>query len=331
MKKVLLAIAAIATITSCTQNEEFENPAQKAEISFNTAAVTRATAMVTDNFKEFQVYGYAHTGDFTEATEGTYLVNGYFKKNESGEWIENTALKFYWPSSDNVTFFAYSPVPGEGDTSTTYNAPTGGKGSPTINYTVADDIASQADFLVAKLTGNGADNKDGVSLGFKHALTQIAFKLKGSDSKVNYSVTKLVLKGIKNSGKYKWADSSWEATATPLKNYTIDMAEAAIEFVGDADATDLTGSDKVLMLIPQSPTDATIDITYTATGKALDGVTDVTYFQNETKSVEVPVTAWEAGKRIIFTIVLSPNIINISGNVDENNWTNQADQPSDLQ
>ena len=36
MKKVLLAIAAVATITSCSQNEEFENVGQNAEISFGT-------------------------------------------------------------------------------------------------------------------------------------------------------------------------------------------------------------------------------------------------------------------------------------------------------
>lgn len=47
MKKVLLAIAAVATITSCSQNEEFENLGQKAEIKMGTTAVTRATVMTT--------------------------------------------------------------------------------------------------------------------------------------------------------------------------------------------------------------------------------------------------------------------------------------------
>lgn len=56
--------------------------------------------------------------------------------------------------------------------------------------------------MVADKTGNGTTNVDGISLGFKHALTQIAFKLKGSDSNVNYTVTKLVLKGINNVGTY---------------------------------------------------------------------------------------------------------------------------------
>ena len=36
MKKILLAIAAVATITGCSQSEEFENPGQKAEINFSS-------------------------------------------------------------------------------------------------------------------------------------------------------------------------------------------------------------------------------------------------------------------------------------------------------
>lgn len=330
MKKVLLAIAAVATITSCSQNEEFENPAQKAEIGFNTAAVTRATAMITDNFKEFQVYGYAHSGTFENETEGTSLVNGYYKNDGAG-WKENGGKKFYWPSSGNVTFFAYSPVPAtdNANPNAVYNTPTDGKGCPTIDYTVVDNIANQEDFLIAQSTGDGTNNKEGVSLAFKHALTQIAFKLKGSDTNVSYSVTKIVLDGIKNSGKYKWGGNSWEVSTTS-KEYTVTMTDEAIEFNGDATATELTGNDKVLMLIPQAPSNAKIHVTYTAKGKALDGTTDIVYCNNETKSVEVPTTQWVAGNRIIFTIALSPgNTINISGSVDT--WKDSEVQPDDLE
>lgn len=42
------------------------------------------------------------------------------------------------------------------------------------------------------------------------------------------------------------------------------MSASATTFVGDATATELTGNDKVLMLIPQVPT-ATIDVKYIAT------------------------------------------------------------------
>ena len=48
MKKVLLAIAAVATITSCSQNEEFENPAQSNEINFTSSLATILMTMMQD-------------------------------------------------------------------------------------------------------------------------------------------------------------------------------------------------------------------------------------------------------------------------------------------
>ena len=67
MKKVLLAIAAVATITSCSQNEEFENLGQKEEINFTPVVgkATRVTPLVTDAFETFTIYGYnVGTTDF---------------------------------------------------------------------------------------------------------------------------------------------------------------------------------------------------------------------------------------------------------------------------
>ncbi len=49
MKKILLALQLALAITGCSQNEEFENAGQNAEIKIGTSVVTR-TPMVTDNF-----------------------------------------------------------------------------------------------------------------------------------------------------------------------------------------------------------------------------------------------------------------------------------------
>lgn len=318
MKKVLLAIAAVATITSCSQNEEFENPTQKAEISFNTAAVTRATGMTTESFNVFKVYGYTHAGDFSTETEGKVLVDGLFNKDVENKWTAEGDKKFYWPAENNVTFFAYSPVE---DSGIAYTAPTL-KGYPTVDYKVNNTIASQSDFLIAQKTGSIADSESGISLGFKHALTQIAFKLKGSETDVNYSVTKLVLKGIKNSGTYDWGTTKWTIKGDAVTpDYTIDMTgdDAATKFAGGVDAVALTGSDKILMLIPQAlaANVATIDVTYTAeqNGTILcDGKT--------AKTVKIPAIEWVAGQKILYTIALAPGEeINISGAVDDSSWT----------
>ena len=40
MKKILLAVTAALAITSCSQNEEFENEGQKTEINFTTIVST---------------------------------------------------------------------------------------------------------------------------------------------------------------------------------------------------------------------------------------------------------------------------------------------------
>lgn len=320
MKKILLAATAVLAITSCSQNEEFEAPSQKAEIGFNTA-VTRATVLITDNFSEFKVYGYAHEGAFDVATTAKPIVDGSYEKKESA-WSEKNAKKFYWPSEGNVTFFAYSPI---GETGTVYTAPTTYPGTPTIDYVVNDVIASQSDFVVTQKTGNGVENKDGIALGFKHALTQIAFKLKGSDKDVDYSVTGLVLKGIKNSGTYNWSTAEW-LPKDGAKDYTIEMKDAAATtFKGDAAAVELIGNDKVLMLIPQAPASSTIDVTYTATKD------EVVIFTG-TKTVNIPVDKWEVGRRVIFTIALTPgNEMTITGSLDGNDWTDKNPQPGELE
>ena len=70
------------------------------------------------------------------------------------------------------------------------------------------------------------------------------------------------------------------------------------------------------MLIPQVPT-ATIDVKYIATK---DGI----QICDETKTVNIPTDEWGVGQRIVFTIALTPgNEMTITGNVDNNDWTNK--------
>ena len=111
------------------------------------------------------------------------------------------------------------------------------------------------------------------------------------------------------------------------KDYTIDMVSSAATFVGDgADAVELTGNDKVLMLIPQAPNSAKIEVTYTATDKT----TNIVY-NNAPKEVNVPTDQWEVSQRIVFTIALTPGkIMNISGEVVNNGWADKEPQPDDL-
>lgn len=90
MKKILLAVTAALAITGCSQNEEFENAAQNAEIKVGTSVVTRATPMVTDNFAEFRAFGYAYKGEdaYGSATAGTNILDGSFTSTDHTNWAE---------------------------------------------------------------------------------------------------------------------------------------------------------------------------------------------------------------------------------------------------
>ena len=60
MKKILFAAVAALAITSCSQNEAIDAPAQKTPVSFKTIVnkSARATAMLEADFSEFKVYAY---------------------------------------------------------------------------------------------------------------------------------------------------------------------------------------------------------------------------------------------------------------------------------
>ena len=113
MKKVLLAIAAVATITSCSQNEEFENLGQKEEINFTPVVgkATRVTPLVTDAFETFTIYGYnVGTTDFNGTGNLSTAIFGPETYSKSAAtWTGNT---FYWPANvaEKLCFFAYSPA-----------------------------------------------------------------------------------------------------------------------------------------------------------------------------------------------------------------------------
>ena len=90
MKKILLAVTAALAITSCSQNEEFENVGQNAEISFGTIVrnSTRANILTTDNMQTFTVSGYQTDA---EMAEGTKLTTGFIDElkveKKDAKWV----------------------------------------------------------------------------------------------------------------------------------------------------------------------------------------------------------------------------------------------------
>lgn len=313
MKKILLAVTAALAITSCSQNEEFENPAQKAEIGFKTvvAKSTRASEVDLPALQAadagFKIHAYdtsakkmGEAEDVDLTAEGTVFMDGVTAKWDAtvvpdGAWKLDPTGPYYWPLDEYVQFFAYSP-------DVTYKEPAANK-YPAFTYTIAE-VANQKD-IVAAYTKNAKKPAVGtdVTLKFKHILTQINFKLKGKDTGYTYTVTKIELSGIKNAGTFTYKDyadenaaiGSWAPDATTA-SYT--YAATYTDFDSTADLDKIATGSNSLMLMPQTLTaDAKIVITYSTTYNNKPAF-------DSTKEVSLKDITWNAGEKILYTLSL---------------------------
>lgn len=317
MKKVLLATAAVLLMTGCSQNEEFENQVKDAEIGFNTAVSHATRAILTENadFNNFIAYGYAHEGDFDGTTTATVMSGAEYTK--SGE-VWSTGGHYYWPTSGKVTFFGYA---GKGITKGDVTFAKEAANYPTLKYTVLDEISTQKDLVVAQ-TPNQTKTGDGsASLTFKHALTQVYFKLKGTDSDLIYSVSKIAIKSARKTGTFTYAAGavigSWAPDKTTTADYTISLLPV-VEVTGDAaDPVVLNDAEtQVMILMPQTlDSQVAIEVTYSA---EKDGV--------EVHSATTPTVinltgSWGVGAKIAYVLTLNGDNIKLTGTSDDNSWT----------
>ncbi len=322
MKKILLAVTAALAITSCSQNEEFDNAGQKAEINFSTVVskATRASELTTDGLKTnggFKVFAYNTGSDVM--TNGIALSESAFMDGvavtwASTKWNMNPAGPYYWPLSDNIQFFAYSPA----TNNVSYTKPDGVKtGYPSFEYSIA---STQEDLVVAYTKNATKPTVSGtpVNLNFKHVLAQINFKLKGKDAGFTYKVTKISLSNIGNKGTFtygdpevnvgSWASTSGAATYEYTATYTdfIGIAELAIK-------TDANG----LMLMPQTlGEDAKITIAYSTTYNGENVF-------NATKEVSLKNIVWAAGDKILYTLLLPGGAEDVTFTPKVDNWNDE--------
>lgn len=322
MKKILLAIAAVATMTGCTQNEEFENPGQKAEINFSTA-VTRATALNTEGLQKagFQVYAY-NTGTTEMSTTAVLPSSAWI----AGKATYTTAWSvaggpYYWPLDENLQFFAYSPSDG-----VTYTDPDGTAGYPKFTYKVETAAATQKDLVISSVLNQTKEtDKEApvVSLNFKHALTQINVQvIKGStDYTYEFATDNAVtISGIKGEGTFAY-------TGTDTGGWTPEGTETTYTYtLGNfTDGTSAIVPGNALMLIPQDITGAKITIKYN-TKKG-----DSYIFKG---SKEIPLkstTSWAFGTKILYKLTLPVGGEEVKIEAEATDWgaeTSETTEPS---
>lgn len=189
-KHLVLGALAVLALAACTKSETLELNRGN-EISL-TAVTGKNLTKAADGYcnsslpSDFQVWASTTTDPKVYFKNETYTLS-------SGTYKSATA--HYWPAQ-NLDFFAAKNHNGD----VTFNPSTAVPFKFT-GYTVDSDVSKQTDFIYAV-------NKDQAkatpaTLNFRHALSQIEFKAKNSNSSIRVFIDGIKVANVKSKGNFE--------------------------------------------------------------------------------------------------------------------------------
>ena len=238
-------------------------------------SVSRATPIsgnVFDTSKSFNVIADVNKGDswFTEVNNETVSYS-----TENNIW--QTSAVHYWPRAEStVDFYAYYPTSISGSITHTSGS------APVLSYTVPDNATDQIDILASSKTGVTGDSYNQTSVDFKHILAAVQFK-SGSTGLPDGTGAVLKIKNIQYKGTYTFG-SGW--TIFP----DVKDLSQTVNLSTFGTSADITNDGETLMMLPQTFSNLTIEITYTnglVLSKTINGIWEggKTYIYNLTKPI----------------------------------------------
>lgn len=327
MKKILLAVTAALTITSCSQNEEFENANQQTKIDFTSIVkkATRAVDTTNNNFLSFTVSSYVTDAAYDgKAALGTAYMDGisYTRASDAAAWTTTDNGTYYWPSINSgkkVQFFAYPTTE-----PTSYTLPA--TGYPSISFTVDDTPANQKDLVVAHaidVTSKAQEVSNGtLTLDFKHILTRINFAFIPQEPDLTYKVTAISIANVKGgTGIYNFneANGKWnleDATTTSSYSYDVKQSTTVVE---GKNYYSLANANASWMLFPQSVGGKTISITYSTEQNKMEVFSG-------TKTVTLPENAeWTLGQNVLYVLTLPTGASEIKIDTNVSDWNSVSE------
>lgn len=292
-KHLVLGALAVLSLAACTKIEVVE---------LNKGNEISLTAVTGKNLTK-AADGYCNSAmpadfDVWAATAGKkYFEAQTYTRDGSTNTYKSTNAR-YWPTTD-VDFFAAKNY--GGSATLTATDPTS---LAVADYTVPTTVADQKDFIYA--VKKGAKKADGAAvLNFRHALSQIEFQAKNSNSGIYVEVTGVTVKQVYSKGNFSvnvattnnFVDHTLGAADTDNRSgrctwagqdakadYAISFAAVPLESTATSlSVTDPDGKEynaNTMYLIPQTvpdlwavPTPPTTPTPVPATGKAYFEIT----------------------------------------------------------
>lgn len=337
-RSVALFAALTALLSAgCSQSDEpggNPNHHDRDVVSFgayvSNSAATRASISNIHTLKKsgFGVFAtITGTHDFEDNSSSALFIPNYMRNQKvvwqefaerDSAWVYEPEL--FWPGAQKVSFFAYAPYADKANASVIKWLETGDAASPSIKYTLSDQIDRQVDLLYANAFN--LVNSPQVPLNFKHALSRISIQFDVDDDidpNTSISVKQLTFKsndlgsaGVLNLGTGTWSN----ITGSISHEYT---------------ATDTDAMKKGFMVIPPGKVaNLVIATDYTLTtidSKLPEGSFKIDNYADGLFSIGL-----EAGKSYCLKLHLTLNAIKITTSIhdwDGDNHTWESDQNHD--
>jgi hypothetical protein len=333
MKKLFVAVLAVAALASCAQEDVILN--NDKAITFGDAYVQNSTKAIYEGSEEvdaFQVWGTVTPvgGSALPLYEGANVTRPAGLTGYDPETAWTCDVQRFWTPNCEYAFYAV--------VDSSVEAGDDGKIAPNANVTAQNGVPTsiaytadgQNDLLYAATTKNvGADasNPGFVVFAMQHLLSKVSFKFTNTNTNADYTyqVTKVVVSGAWRDGAYTFAntakananDGTWARTGGETMadlsflngNTALTLANATVS--GDNVTASTTVAPKSFVIIPGTPAlsiaitvetllnDTTIySKDYTLKVNQTGG-TDKTFEKNIHYNL---VVALEGGKPIDFTI-----------------------------
>lgn len=291
MKKLFIAIMAVAAAVSCSQELTVDAP-KGAAIAFDNAFVenaTRAADYTADNITDFSVYGF-----ITKETEGAIFTDQKVSGSNAAGFTYSPAQ--YWVGGATYSFSALVPYVGR---HWTYTATNSGNGVISFNNETA--VANQ-DLLFAYATRTTPASitaaPEAVAFTFDHVLSRVKFSFVngfGDGQNITLKVTNVNITNAYANGTLALENGVLaEAWAPADKNLNVAFGDVA----GDKLGVNVEGETTHYYLIPAEDT---YEVTFTV-AIYQSGVLVDTY--NRTATVTV---ALERGKSYDLQATLTAN------------------------
>jgi hypothetical protein len=296
---LLFSSLIILSLVGCAQENNISANGEKRQLSFSVTtsgwnslgssfspqASSRAlpiSGTTFDTSKSFNMIADQNDGSGNYST----LIDKEPVSYSNNIW--KTTKDYYWSGNSNktVSFYAYYPTDISKDISHTAGS------TPTLLYTVPNDVASQPDIIVASKENVAGNTTMSTDLTFNHIFAAVQFSV-GSDGLGSGTISSVSIGDVHDSGTYTFG-SGW-TLGTSTRTFTISQPET----ISGTSGEDIYSGTYTLMMIPQTISNATVTVTY-SNGSTL------------TKTIS---GMWGTGKTYIYNLSYPPRTFSYTGTV----------------